>query len=139
MDDADLARLAFVAAAALHLGFQGTVTVLVYPALARVPAEEWTEAHARHSRAIAPLVVVVYGALVGAGVWVVSVDRSTFVVAAVVAAAAAIAVTAAGAGPIHGRLSRPEPRLVQRLLRLDLLRAVAATVCFATALVAVRH
>ena len=55
---------AFALAAALHAGFQVTVTVLVYPALAGRSAAEWSAAHTRHSRAITPVVAVVYGALV---------------------------------------------------------------------------
>ncbi|MGA9745861.1 MAG: hypothetical protein WBQ50_00235, partial [Nocardioides sp.] len=54
-------------ATAVHLGFQVSVTLLVYPALGRVGADSWPAAHAAHSRAIVPLVVVVYGALVLSG------------------------------------------------------------------------
>ncbi len=43
---------ALLTATAVHLGFQVAVSVLVYPALTRVPAEHWAEAHKAHSRAI---------------------------------------------------------------------------------------
>ncbi len=63
--------MAFALAAALHAGFQIAVTVLVYPVLATRGSQEWQVAHARHSRAIAPLVAVVYGALLVVGGWLV--------------------------------------------------------------------
>ena len=56
--------VALVAATSLHAGFQLTVTLLVYPALARVAPERFAEAHGRHSRAIVPLVGLVYAAVV---------------------------------------------------------------------------
>src|SRR3712207_7268377 len=44
----------FRSATAAHLGFQATVTAVVYPALARTPAPQWAAAHRAHSRAITP-------------------------------------------------------------------------------------
>ena len=60
---------ALLAATALHFGFQVTVTAIVYPALARVAAPGWAAAHRAHTRAIMPMVAVVYGALGLAGGW----------------------------------------------------------------------
>ncbi len=55
-----------------HLGFQATVTVLVYPALAGLADEpSWARAHESHSRRITPLVAVLYPALVLSGAWLV--------------------------------------------------------------------
>ncbi|HET8765795.1 MAG TPA: FMN-binding negative transcriptional regulator, partial [Pedococcus sp.] len=68
-DVVDTAAAALLGAAGLHAGFQLTVTTLVYPALARVDASRWAEAHDRHSRAITPLVGVVYLLLLAAGAW----------------------------------------------------------------------
>jgi hypothetical protein len=61
------AVVAFALAAALHAGFQATVTVLVYPVLGERTAAEWRAAHDRHSRAITPLVGAVYVALLVTG------------------------------------------------------------------------
>ena len=134
----DLAPTAFVAASALHLGFQATVTTLVYPTLARVRAAHWRQAHDRHSRTIAPLVGVVYAALVGTGVWLMTVDRSPAAVIAVAAAAATILVTAAVAAPAHRRLTRRDDRVIDQLLRADRLRLAGAVIALAAALVAAR-
>ena len=134
----DHATTAFVAATALHLGFQATVTTLVYPTLARVRAAHWRQEHDRHSRSIVPIVGVVYLALVGAGVWLMAVDRSPAAVVGVVAAAATILVTAAVAAPVHRRLTRRDDRLIGQLLRADRLRLAGAVVALAAALVAAR-
>ncbi len=123
-------------ATALHAGFQLTVTGLVYPVLARVPAASWTEAHARHSRLIVPLVVVTYAGLVAAGAWALLDSPTRLVVAAVLAAAAAIVVTAVAAAPTHGRLDTPDPALLRRLLRVDRLRALCALAALALAVAA---
>lgn len=125
----EAAAAALLGATALHAGFQATVTVLVYPALARVSPEEWAEVHDRHSRRIIPVVGGCYGALVAASVWVV-VSGAPGLAAwlAVASALTAIAVTALVAAPTHGRLGRegPQPALLARLLRADRLRFVAA-------------
>lgn len=126
-----------LAATALHAGFQLTVTLVVYPALVRVPPERWAEAHARHSRGIAPLVTLVYGAALvacvaatlsrpTAGVWVA--DLGTL---------AAFVLTATLAAPTHARLgSGPEPVLLRRLLVADRGRCAAAVLAVAGALAA---
>ncbi len=124
-------------AAALHAGFQLTVTLVAYPALVAVPAGQWPEAHARHSRGIAPLVALVYGAALVAclgatlsapspGTWVA--DAGTLL---------AFVVTATSAAPTHGRLNAgPEPVLLRRLLVVDRVRSVGAVVALAGALAA---
>lgn len=124
-----------VVATALHLGFQLAVTLVVYPALVRTPAEHWSAAHARHSRSIAPLVVGVYGAaLVGVGGALVADPGAGTVWLSALATAAAFAVTAGRAAPLHGRLGRggPAPDLLAALVRADRLR----TICAALALLA---
>jgi len=117
---------ALVVAGALHAGFQGTVTALVYPALARLRPEDWVEGHARHSRAIVPLVVVVYAAVLGAVAWSLVADPTGWVAASAAAQAVALGVTATLAAPLHGRLSDRDEALVVRLLRVDRVRAAAA-------------
>jgi len=60
---------AFTVAAAIHAGFQVTVTGVVYPALADVPDDDWSRAHARHSTRIGRVVAVVYPLVLAASVW----------------------------------------------------------------------
>lgn len=133
---ADATSTALLAATCLHAGFQLTVTTLVYPALFWVDAAGWAQAHARHSRAVTPLVGLVYAVLVAAGVWSVAVqppDAGTAV--ALLGSVAAIAATAVVAAPLHGRLGRegPEENLLHRLRRADLVRSVASVVAVAGA------
>ena len=130
------AVVALLVVAATHAGFQLTVTVLVYPALAATPPDDWARAHDRHSRRIAPLVFLVYGGFVVTGVWAVASEPlSTPLAATLVQAAATVLLTGALAAPLHGRLgveaSRPE--LLRRLLRVDRARAVLAVVTLLTA------
>ena len=129
--------IAVVAATALHAGFQLTVTVVVYPALASVPAADWSPAHDAHPRRIAPLVGLVYGAALVASVGAALVTPSAGTVVALTGTLAALLVTAASAAPTHGRLGRGrDDALVRTLLRADRLRALAAVVALAGALVA---
>jgi hypothetical protein len=132
--------VALLAATGAHAGFQATVTVLVYPALARVPPEDWPAAHDAHSRRITPLVAVVYGAAVVASAG--SVRQAPGSVGARVAAlgtASAVLVTAAVAAPTHARLGRGRtPQLVARLLVADRVRLGCAALGFAGAVAAAR-
>ena len=126
-----------LAAAALHTGFQLTVSVLVYPALLR--AEPFTAAHQRHSSSIVPLVLLVYVALVTSGVArlvVGQLDVPSLV--ALAGAAVAGVTTALVAAPTHGRLARGRTdELARRLTRADLVRTAGAVVGLVGALVAV--
>ncbi len=124
---------ALAVAAAAHAGFQVTVTVLVYPQLARTAPEAWPETHARHSRLIVPLVALTYAGLVAAGGWSLVSGPGALEVAAVVAAAGCVAVTGTLAAPVHGSLDQPYPALLRRLLRVDRLRAVLALAALAFA------
>jgi hypothetical protein len=119
----------FVGALALHAGFQVTVTFVVYPALAAVPADGWRAAHAAHARRITPVVVVVYaGALAVCAAALVHPGDLAPVPLAVAAAGtlAATGLTATLAGPLHSRLQDRDPALVRRLLLVDRLRCAAA-------------
>jgi len=130
--------VALLAATGLHAGFQATVTMLVYPALARVRPEDWSAAHEAHSRSITPLVAVVYGTAVvssGGALW--QSPGSAGVRVAALGTAGAVLVTAAAAAPTHGRLSRGRtPELVARLLVADRVRLGCALVAFAGAVAA---
>ena len=119
-----------VAATGLHAGFQSTVTALVYPALARVREDDFAAAHAAHSRAITPLVAVVYGSVAVACTGSVLQDpRSGGVRLAAAGSAGAVLVTAAVAAPTHGRLGRGRTsRHVSRLLVADRVRLACALV-----------
>ncbi|GAA4674174.1 hypothetical protein [Nocardioides nanhaiensis] len=134
------ATWALALAVMLHAGFQLTVTVLVYPALARVPAADWAPAHARHSRAITPLVALCYGALAGTAIWaLLAAPRSPALVVTLACVLGSVLATATGAAPTHGRLGRsgPTPALLRRLLLADRVRAAFAVGAAAAALVAV--
>ncbi len=131
------AEVGFALAAALHAGFQLTVTVLVYPALASRDAAEWGAAHARHSRGITPLVGVVYLALVVAGAALVVAGPDAVGWVALAASAAALAITATLAAPLHGRLDSRDDARVARLLVVDRWRCAAAVVGALAAVVAV--
>ncbi|MCU1537219.1 MAG: hypothetical protein JWP82_1570 [Humibacillus sp.] len=131
--------VALTAATALHAGFQVTVSALVYPVLLGT-GEDWSRRHDAHSRAIVPLVAVVYGALVAACAWVVAVGvgrGSPGVWVAVGGSVLTMAVTALGAAPLHGRLGRGhDAGAAHRLVRVDRLRLVTSLVALAGALAA---
>jgi len=96
--------LLLLVAAALHLGFQLTVTVLVYPAFAEVPTQQWRAHHVRHSRRITPVVIVVYGLLSVACGWVLLDRPGVLTVAAVGACTLAGGLTATVAAPAQADL-----------------------------------
>lgn len=132
--------VALVAATWLHAGFQLTVTLLVYPALVApsLAPDEWTERHARHSRGITPIVVVVYGALVLACLAVlIAGPRPLAALVSVGAAAVAAMATAFVAAPAHGRLgSGRDPVVERRLLVADRVRSLAAVAAAVAAAIA---
>ena len=123
-------------AAALHLGFQATVTLLVYPALVERGrrGEGWETVHAAHSRRITPLVVVVYAALVlpvaVTGWRLVGGEAGGGSALAVAGAVLALGSTAAVAAPAHARLGRGwADDAGLRLVRADAVRLLGAVVC----------
>ena len=117
------------------------MTVLVYPVLLAPTgdAEEWAARHGRHSRRIAPLVGLVYGALVVGCAWaLLDGRRDPGTWSSVVAAAGAVSCTAAVAAPLHGRLGRGRDGVLERrLLRVDTLRLALALGAAALAAVSV--
>jgi len=131
-----------VAATSLHAGFQLSVTTLAYPALARVARPGFAKVHADHSRAIVPLVGVVYAAVVVTSAGAV-LDAPTSVLAwsAALSTAVALLVTALRAAPLHGRLARlgPEPDLVRSLLLADRVRTLLALLAAAAAVAHALH
>ena len=123
------ALVALLAAATLHLGFQLTVTCLVYPALARTDETRWSAAHDAHSRAIVPLVVLTYASLITtlAWAWVTS-GSSVGLLLATAGTALTFATTAFVAAPTHARLGREgkSDNAIRHLLRSDRVRAAGA-------------
>jgi hypothetical protein len=132
----DVAAVAFLAAAAAHAGFQATVTTVVYPTLTHVRAAHWRQAHDRHIRAVRPLVVGLYLALVATSVWWLVDDWSTVAVIAVVLAALPMALTAVVAAPLHRRLVRRDNAALVRLLSVDRVRTGLAVAAVVVAIVA---
>jgi hypothetical protein len=132
------AVVALAVVGAAHAAFQLTVSVVVYPALASVGADQFTLAHDAHSRRIVLLVVPLYAALVAVCGWAVATDPRPLVQAAVAAHGLALLTTALVAAPTHGRLgtSGPTPSLLRRLAVFDGVRSVAAVVGLALALLA---
>ncbi len=125
--------------AGAHLGFQLSVDLVVYPALADVPPASWQEAHQRHSRRISPVVAAIYPPLVLVLAWAVVVEPgSAGTWLALVGALLAVGTTAAVAAPTHGRLASvpagARAALMRRLDRADRVRTLGALVCAAGAL-----
>lgn len=129
--------VAVVVAAAAHLAFQATVTVVVYPALAEARTTRWSLAHAGHMRRIGWLVAPVYLAMAGAyGVAIATECCSPPLTVSAVAAASAVLISVAVAAPTHVRMDRdgPTDALTRRLLIADRVRFGAAVVAFVAAL-----
>jgi hypothetical protein len=135
----DPAAIGLVVATAVHAGFQSVVTVLAYPAFRDVPPERWAQFHTAHSRRITGIVVVVYGLLVLASGWVLSTGpRNAGTLAAVGLAALAMLTTALVAAPTHRRMTADRGvRDLERLLRADRVRFVAAVLALASAVAGV--
>lgn len=133
------ALLALLVAAAVHAGFQLTVTTVVYPALVRVPDADWAAAHAAHGRAITPIVAVTYPALAGAGLWAVLAETGDpWVWCAGSGAMLTGLSTAVVAAPTHGALARGRTEdLLTRLLVADRVRTAGALIALVGAVLAV--
>ena len=130
---------ALLAATALHAGFQAVVTVVVYPALAEVPADRWAVAHAAHSRRITAVVAPVYVAVAAACLWLLlSGPYTLLLMLAITGNALAGLSTALIAAPTHSRLGRegPTPQLMRRLLITDQTRLLSAVLALVAVLVA---
>ena len=134
IDDRPLVLVTLLLVAAGHLGFQLTVSLVVYPALAEVVDEAWPVAHERHARRIAPLVGAIYVPLVLVLAWTAATaPQAAGTWLALVGGALSVLSTAAIAAPLHGRLATvpagERPQLLGDLGRVDLIRTVGAVVC----------
>lgn len=135
---AETSLLVLLAATWAHLGFQVTVSSLVYPVLASTSPEAWRRAHDRHSRVITPTVGAVYAALLLGTVAALSTAAGPAVVAAAVGVALSLGTTALVAAPLHGRLATagPTPERLRRLLVADRVRTAGAALAAVSATVA---
>ena len=135
---AETSLLVLLAATWAHLGFQVTVSSLVYPVLASTSPEAWRRAHDRHSRVITPTVGAVYAALLLGTVAALSTAAGPAVVAAAVGVALSLGTTALVAAPLHGRLATagPTPERLRRLLVADRVRTAGAALAAVAATVA---
>lgn len=126
-----------LAAGFLHLGFQATVTVLVYPNFRMVDEVDWQAFHATHSRRITPVVALVYGLVLVAGVMVLVDGLTAWRVVGMAGHGVALLVTALVAAPAHGRLADGRDDVVlARLLAADRVRLAGATVAAGAAVAA---
>jgi hypothetical protein len=127
-----------LAAGFLHLGFQATVTVLVYPNFRTVDEVDWQAFHGTHSRRITPVVAVVYGLVLGAGVMVLLDGLTAWRVVSLGGHGLALLTTALVAAPAHGRLAAGrDERVLARLLVADRVRLAGAVVAAGAAVGAV--
>ncbi len=119
--------LVYGLAAAVYLGFQLTVRLVVYPQLARVPGEVSTGFERAHRRSITPLVGLLFGALAVTIMALLVAGPRPAGAAAAVLFAGLLGVTAFGAVPQHATLSQGfDVRAYRRLLRWDTVRVVLA-------------
>ena len=128
--------------AAVHLGFQLTVDLVVYPALGEVPDAAWAVAHEGHSRRITPVVAAIYPPLVVVLGWAVASEpREMGTWVALAGGLVSVVATAAVAAPTHGRLASvppgERPALMRRLDRADRVRTVGAVTCLVGAVLLV--
>jgi hypothetical protein len=136
IDDRPLALVTLLLVAAAHLGFQLTVSLVVYPALREVDDGAWPVAHERHARRIAPLVGAIYVPLVLVLAWTAATEpRAAGTWLALVGGALSVVTTTVIAAPLHGRLggAAERPQLLRDLSRADRIRTVGAAACVAGA------
>lgn len=108
-------------------GLSWVVQLVVYPAFARVGMAEWPAYHRAHSRAMALAVGPVW-AVQGVAMAVVLLrDPGLTTLLLGVLAAVPVALTVAGAVPVHERLETQDPALLQRLQRVHTWRTAAWT------------
>ena len=130
-----------LALTAAYAGFQWTVRALVYPQFALVPPAAFPAYERRHTRRITRVVGPLFAGQCVTTLWLLADRPAGTPLPAVLAGAACLAVvlgaTGLGAVPQHRRLTVAwDGAAYRRLLRVDTVRAVAATGGTAAALVA---
>lgn len=131
---------ALLVACGAHAAFQAVVTLVVYPALFDLAADDWRDGHERHTRRITLVVGPLYAAVAASCLWLLVAGPRTWPwLLAVTGQAVAVLSTALVAAPTHGRLADrgPDPVLVRRVLIADRVRAVGALTGLAAAFVGV--
>ena len=132
--------IAYLVSTAAYAGFQWTVQLVIYRQFPAVPAEAFAEYERQHQRRITVVVAPLFAALTVSVGWL-AIDRPPSVgwwavVLAVVLLAIILGGTALGAVPMHRRLSSGwDESAYRRLVRVDLVRAIAATAALVLAVV----
>ena len=121
-----------LALSAAYAGFQWTVRALVYPQFALVPPAAFPAYERRHQQRISRVVGPLFAGQGATTLWLLADRPAGTPLPAVLVGAACLAVvlvaTALGAVPLHRRLDRAwDDAAHRRLLRVDTVRAVAAT------------
>ncbi len=121
-----------LALTAAYAGFQWTVRALVYPQFALVPPAAFPAYERRHQQRITRVVGPLFTGQGVTTLWLLAARPAGTPLPAVLAGAACLAVvlgvTGLGAVPLHRRLDRAwDGAAHRRLLRVDTVRAVAAT------------
>ena len=118
-------------AVAVLAGVGWVVQAVVYPAFRLVGPESWARYHARHLRAITPVVTVPWlaqGASTAALLWAPATGGRAAAVVLAALAAVGVVSTVAAALPAHDRLATaPDAPAVTALLRANLVRTLAWT------------
>lgn len=132
--------LAYLTSAAAYAGFQWTVQLVVYPQFPAVPQAAFAQYERRHQRRITVLVAPLFAALLVSVGWLLLDRPPQTGLWAVLLGAGLLGVilgtTAFGAVAMHRRLSNGWDETAYRtLLRIDLVRALAATAQCALAVV----
>jgi hypothetical protein len=128
-----------LALTAAYAGFQWTVRALVYPQFALVPPAVFPAYERRHQQRVTRVVGPLFAGQGVTTLWLLA-DRPegtplTPVLAGAACLAVVLAATALGAVPLHRRLGAAwDEAAYRRLLRVDSVRAVAATAGTAAAL-----
>ncbi len=118
-----------LALTAAYAGFQWTVRGLVYPQFAEVPAEAFARYERRHQQRISRVVGPLFAGQLGTTAWLLAARPSVPVLVGAACLAVVLTTTALGAVPLHRRLEEAwDDAAHRRLLRVDTVRAVAATV-----------
>ena len=124
----DLLPVLHLALTAAYAGFQWTVRGLVYPQFDQVPAEAFGRYERRHQQRIGRVVGPLFAGQLVTTAWLLVARPSGPVLAGAACLAAVLLLTALGAVPQHRRLSAGwDVGAFWRLVRVDSLRAVAAT------------
>ena len=121
-----------LALTAAYAGFQWTVRGLVYPQFAQVPPAAFPAYERAHQRRVSRVVGPLFAGQGGTTLWLLADRPAGTPLPAALAGAACLAVvlaaTALGAVPLHRRLGETwDDGAHRRLLRVDTVRAVAAT------------